>query len=403
MRSGMGSILPEDAARQESLRLMSELDSSSLGTALLQPGHGRMFGVLVCTDGTVLRAFSGELEGELLVPGFVPPAFDVASYRSILASYDRLIKNSTDHRSLSRKCWEELKQLYNFHCFDGSVCNLSTVFPDAPSGTGDCCAPRLLSHAYSLDKKPASMCEFFYGSGSMEHKSFHSPCDARCKPLLPCLVGLDIVYQDSSIVVVNKPSGMLSIEGKGPDKQDCIASRVRSFFPSCIAQPCIHRLDQATSGLMVLGLTEEAHRKLSMDFEQRNVHKEYEALVDGLILDDSGTIDLPMRLDVDNRPLQIVDSSLGKPALTEWQKLSIENHFGRKVTRLRLIPHTGRTHQLRVHCAYGLEHPILGDALYGCSSGSDPSVPRLMLQARVLEFHHPVTGELMHFELEEEF
>jgi len=110
-----------------------------------------------------------------------------------------------------------------------------------------------------------------------------------------------------------------------------------------------------------------------------------------------------MRLDVDNRPHQIVDSSLGKPALTEWQKLSIENHFGRKVTRLRLIPHTGRTHQLRVHCAYGLEHPILGDALYGSSSGSDPSVPRLMLQARVLEFHHPVTGELMHFELEEEF
>ena len=399
----MTAILPEEEARRECLGFMSELDGSPLGTALLRPGHGRMFGVLVCTDGTVLRAFSGELENELLVPGFVPPVFDVATYRSILASYDRLIKSSTDHKTLSRKCWEELKQLYHLHCFDGSVCDLASVFPNAPSGTGDCCAPRLLSHAYSLGKKPASMCEFFYGSGSMEHKSFQTPCDSRCKPLLPHLVGLDIVYRDSSIVVVNKPSGMLSIEGKGPDKQDCIASRVRSLFPSCIAQPCIHRLDQATSGLMVLGLTEEAHRKLSMDFEQRNVHKEYEALVDGLILDDSGTIDLPMRLDVDNRPHQIVDFSLGKPALTEWRKLSIENRFGHKVTRLRLIPHTGRTHQLRVHCAYGLEHPILGDALYGSSSGSDPSVPRLMLQARVLEFHHPVTGELMHFELDSEF
>ena len=399
----MRPILPEEEARQECLRLMSELDSSSLGTALLQPGHGRMFGVLVCTDGTVLRAFSGELEGELLVPGFVPPAFDVASYRSILVSYDRLIKNSTDHRSLSRKCWKELKRLYNFHCFDGSVCNLASVFPDAPSGTGDCCAPRLLSHAYGQGKKPASLCEFFYGSGSMNHKSFHSPCDSRCRPLLPFLTGLDIVYQDSSLVVVNKPSGMLSIEGKGADKQDCIASRVRSFFPACIAQPCVHRLDQATSGLMVLGLTEEAHRSLSMDFERRNVYKEYEALVEGLILEDAGTISLPMRLDVDNRPHQIVDFTLGKPALTEWKKLSIENRNGRKVTRLRLIPHTGRTHQLRVHCAYGLNHPILGDALYGGSSDSVPSEPRLMLQARVLEFPHPVTGERMHFELEEEF
>ena len=399
----MRPILPEEEARKECLRLMSEMDSSSPGTALFQPGHGRMFGVLVCTDGTVLRAFSGELEGELLVPGFVPPAFDAASYRSILVSYDRLIKNSTDHRSLSRKCWEELKRLYNFHCFDGSVCNLASVFPDAPSGTGDCCAPRLLSHAYGQGKKPASLCEFFYGSGSMNHKSFHSPCDSRCRPLLPFLTGLDIVYQDSSLVVVNKPSGMLSIEGKGADKQDCIASRVRSFFPACIAQPCVHRLDQATSGLMVLGLTEEAHRSLSMDFERRNVYKEYEALIEGLILEDAGTISLPMRLDVDNRPHQIVDFTLGKPALTEWKKLSIENRNGRKVTRLRLIPHTGRTHQLRVHCAYGLNHPILGDALYGCSSDSVPSEPRLMLQARVLEFPHPVTGELMHFELEEEF
>lgn len=399
----MRSILPEEKAKAKCLDLMSELDGSPLGAVLLKPGHGRMFGVLVCTDGTVLRAFSGEMEGELLVPGFVPPAFDIGSYCSVLFDYDRLIKNSPDHRSLSRKCWEELKQLYRFHCFDGSVCNLASVFPDAPSGTGDCCAPRLLSHAYSLGKKPASMCEFFYGSGSMEHKSFHTPCDTRCKSLLPHIIGLDIVYQDSSIVVVNKPSGMLSIEGKGPDKQDCVASRVRSFFPFCITQPCIHRLDQATSGLMVLGLTEDAHRRLSMDFEKREIHKEYEALVEGLILEDSGTIDLPMRLDVDNRPHQIVDHVSGKPALTEWKRLSIENLNGRKVTRLRLIPHTGRTHQLRVHCAYGLKHPILGDVLYGLSCDGSASESRLMLQARVLEFSHPVTGKRMHFELEEEF
>ena len=209
----MNPILPTEEARAECLKLIEELDSNPLGYALMAPGHGRMFGVLVCTDGTVLRAFSGELEGELLAEGFVTPLFDVASYRAILYKYDRLIKSSQDHRNLSRKCWEELKELYRLTCFDGSVLKLTSVLPNSPSGTGDCCAPRLLSHAYSLGKKPSSLCEFFYGSGTMEHKSFQNPCDSRCRPLLPFIIGLDIIYQDRDIVVVNKPSGMLSIEG----------------------------------------------------------------------------------------------------------------------------------------------------------------------------------------------
>lgn len=397
----MNPILPEQSAREECLKLIEELDSSPLGEALMKEGHGRMFGILVCTDGTVLRSFSGELEGELFAEGFVPPLFDIAKYRAILYSYDRLIKSSQDHRSLSRECWKELQALYRFTCFDGSVKKLSSILPNSPSGTGDCCAPRLLSYAYSHNKRPASLCEFFYGSGSMEHKSFHSPCDSRCRPLLPHIIGLDIIYQDSDIVVVNKPSEMLSIEGKGEDKQDCIASRVRSFFPSCISQPCIHRLDQATSGLMVLGLTKEAHDRLSRDFESRNVHKEYEALVDGLILEQSGTIELPIRLDVDNRPHQIVDFDDGKKAITDWVRLSIENISGSKVTRLRLIPRTGRTHQLRVHCASGLKCPILGDALYG--KESIKKAPRLMLQARSLSFRHPVTGIPMSFVLDADF
>ena len=397
----MNPILPVEEAKTECLKLIEELDSCPLGQALMVPGHGRMFGVLVCTDGTVLRAFSGELEGELLVDGFVPPLFDVDSYRTVLYRYDKLIKGSLDHRNLSRKCWEELKELYSFSCFDGSIIKITSVLPNSQSGTGDCCAPRLLSHAYFLGKKPASLCEFFYGSGSMEHKSFQSPCDSRCKPLLPFIIGLDIIYQDSDIVVVNKPSGMLSIEGKGEDKQDCVASRVRSFFPSCISQPCIHRLDQATSGLMVLGLTKEAHDRLSLDFENRQVHKEYEALVEGLILEENGTIDLPIRLDVDNRPHQIVDLVQGKNAVTDWERLSIENLYGQKVTRLRLIPKTGRTHQLRVHCAFGLGRPILGDPLYG--NGQKEEVPRLMLQARNLSFNHPITGKLMSFELDADF
>ena len=379
---------------------MEELDSSPLGAFLRRPGCGRMLGILVCTDGTVLKAYSGEPffeESE----DFVPPVFDVSSYRAILSDYDALIKSSSDHRLISRQCWKKLRSLYKFNCYDGLVHALDEIFPLSPSGTGDCCAPRLLSYAYGCGKKPLSLCEFFYGSGSLPHKSFQSPCDARCKPLLPSIIGLDIVYQDDCIVVVNKPSGMLSIEGRGQDKQDCIASRVRSLFPSCIKQPCIHRLDQGTSGLMVLGLTKEAHDRLSLDFENRRIHKEYEALVDGLILQDGGTIDLPIRLDVDNRPHQIVDFENGKNAVTQWEKLSIENRFGRKVTRLRLCPLTGRTHQIRVHCAYGLEHPILGDALYG--EAPSGKITRLMLQARILDFTHPQTGVPMHFELEKEF
>ena len=397
----MNAILPQDKAMNLCLKMMDMFDDCALGEKLRQKGHGRMFGVLVCTDGTSYRAFSGELEGRLRYPGFIPPVFDIEKYTEILNEYDELIKNSDTPKELSRECWNKLKKLYNFVCFDGMERNLEDIFPSAPSGTGDCCAPRLLSHAYKNGKKPESLCEFFYGDGSYGHKEFSTPCDSRCKPLLPALIGLDIVYQDQDIVVVNKPSGMLSIEGRGEDKQDCIASRVRNLFPESIEQPCIHRLDQATSGLLVLGLTKQAHDKLSRDFEDRKVYKEYDALVEGMILEEKGTIDLPIRLDVDNRPHQIVDQNQGKSAITEWTRLSIENRYGRKVTRLRLVPRTGRTHQLRVHCASGLNHPILGDALYGQTP--DQTIPRLMLQARVLEFDHPTTKEHMRFALDADF
>ena len=214
----MNAILPSEPAKGYCLKLMEELDGSELGQSLKEPGQGRMLGILVCTDGTVLKAYSGEpSESGLLTcsDDFVPPVFDVAAYRKILADYDRLIHSSEDHRLISRQCWEQLKSLYRFNCYDGLIHDLDSIFPNAPSGTGDCCAPRLLSRAYALGKTPLSLCEFFYGSGSYGHKSFNNPCDARCKGLLPAIIGLDIVYQDDAIVVVNKPSGMLSIEGKG--------------------------------------------------------------------------------------------------------------------------------------------------------------------------------------------
>ncbi len=399
----MTKIFPESPAKEEALKLALQLDTTPLGVALKQPGHGRMFGVLTCTDGTIYKAFSGLLEGQYEVEGFVPPVFEVQKMKELLSYHDSIIKackSPKEARDKSRSCWNEVLKLYTFHCFDGLKRTLDTIFPNAPSGTGDCCAPKLISFAYSQKKKPYSLCEFFYGAGTHPHLSFHSPCDFRCKPILKYLLGLDIEYYDSSIIVVNKPSGMLSIEGRGEDKQDCIASRVKQLYPSCISQPCVHRLDQATSGLIVLGLTQDAHDKLCKAFENREPQKTYEALVHGIIQEAEGIIELPIRLDPDNRPHQVVDYEKGKNAITKWKKLSIENLFGHKCTRLELQPLTGRTHQLRMHCTYGLGHPIVGDKLYGLE---EDKAPRMMLQARKLSFTHPITEEELSFELQAEF
>ena len=400
----MTNILPTSPAREHCLELAAQLDGTPLGQALRKPGNGKVLGVLTCTDGTVLKAFSGLLEGEFEHEGFVPPVFDANRMKALLATGDELIRSSQNPREASRTFWKEVQRLYTFHCFDGTERSLADIFPDSPSGTGDCCAPKLLCQAYKLGKRPLSMDEFFYGSGPHGHMEFRPPCDFRCKPILKHIVGLDIVHYDGEIVVVDKPTGMLSIEGKGPDKQDCIASRVRRLYEGCIQQPCVHRLDQATSGLMVLGLTKAAHDRLSMSFERKEVHKTYEALVHGIVPEKEGVVDLPIRLDVSNRPYQIVDHEHGKEAVTKWRRLAIENRFGTKCTRLELEPLTGRTHQIRMHCAYGLGHPILGDTLYGdLETDAICNVPRMMLCAKRLRFTHPTTGEDMDLGIEAPF
>ena len=194
---------------------------------------------------------------------------------------------------------------------------------------------------------------------------------------------LAIVYQDSSIVVVNKPGGILSVPGRGPDKQDCIVSRLRRLFPGCISQPAVHRLDMDTSGLMVLALTTDAHQHLSEQFRNRRVQKQYLAVLDGIVAEEEGEIRLPFRLDIDNRPYQIHDPVHGKWGITQWRRQSIE---GRQ-TRVRFTPITGRTHQLRVHASHplGLGCPIIGDRLYGTGKPGD----RLLLHASFLRFAHP--------------
>lgn len=197
---------------------------------------------------------------------------------------------------------------------------------------------------------------------------------------------LEILHRDDWILVVNKPPDLLAVPGRGPAKQDCVVTRARAMFPELIDQPAVHRLDQQTSGLMVLACNQEAHRRLSRQFESRRVTKRYVAIVAKLIDSDDGTIALPLRLDPDNRPYQVYDPVNGREAITHWRKIAGNS----RTSRIEFTPLTGRTHQLRVHSAsrWGLGAPIIGDRLYG--SGKKGEV--MLLHATFLSFSHPGSG-----------
>jgi tRNA pseudouridine32 synthase/23S rRNA pseudouridine746 synthase len=208
---------------------------------------------------------------------------------------------------------------------------------------------------------------------------------------------LRIVHATASYAVVEKPSGLLSVPGKGPRKQDCVVSRARTLFPHAAGPMVVHRLDMETSGLLVVGLTPEAQRALSMQFEQRTPEKAYTALLDGIVARDTGEVNLPVRADIERRPIQIVDHVHGRAALTRFRVLAREIDR----TRMRFEPVTGRAHQLRVHAATpaaqgGLGAPILGDVLYG--RGITPDAARLMLHACELSFLDPDSGRRVAFE-----
>jgi tRNA pseudouridine32 synthase / 23S rRNA pseudouridine746 synthase len=203
---------------------------------------------------------------------------------------------------------------------------------------------------------------------------------------------LNIVFCDDDIAVVDKPSGLLSVRGRGDDKQDSVEARIPQVWPHVTGSMMVHRLDQPTSGLLAVALHAPAHRALRLQFEARSVDKEYEAVVVGVVTGDCGVITLPFRLDVDNRPHQIYDAVHGKIGVTHWRVLSRTA----TTTRVAFVPTTGRTHQLRTHAAHplGLGCAIAGDALYGDASTST----RLLLHARTLAFSHPTLGTRMTFD-----
>lgn len=287
-----------------------------------------------------------------------------------------------------------------------------------PSGSGDCAVPKLLQMAYQMQLVPIALSEFWWGkapdSQVRQHKQVYPACIGKCQPILNYMLqglevdddplqqlgndsaDLDIVHEEESFLVINKPSGLLSIPGR--HVQDSVKTRIRAMYPNARGGLIVHRLDMATSGLMLIALNVRAQKNFQHQFIKRTVHKQYFAIVDGILegeLGDSGEIDLPLCNDFDDRPRQKVCPIEGKSALTKWQIAKQEE--GR--TWLNLWPVTGRTHQLRVHCAHqqGLNVAMVGDDLYGKRD------ERLMLHAQRIEFNHPLTRQPMVFEVSAPF
>jgi tRNA pseudouridine32 synthase / 23S rRNA pseudouridine746 synthase len=207
---------------------------------------------------------------------------------------------------------------------------------------------------------------------------------------------LHIVHMDAALLVLSKPAGLLAVPGRGADKQDALSARVQARYPEALV---VHRLDQATSGLVLMARSPAAQRALSRAFEDRHVHKEYTGIVHGLVQQDSGTIALPLMADWPRRPLQKVDMQAGKAALTRWSVLA--RNEATQTTRVLLEPLTGRTHQLRVHL-YAIGHSIVGDTLYG-EPAQLPKPTRMMLHAQRLVFAHPDTGQALQISSEAPF
>ena len=385
---------------------------------------GKMFGVLLY-EGGYLAAFSAKLDGSYLHEGFVPPVY---------AMTEEPVGHSKEE---SRRLQRLLFANYNFVNGKGESKNLLEIFkdekpivpddewfvdkgerlkvkgertPTPPSGAGECCAPKLLQYALTHGLKPLQLAEFWVGAPSKteirQEGVYYAPCSGRCVPILRHMTkGLDelkiegvkelksegflkpeILFEDDYLMVVNKPAGLLSVPGKTDEPS----------AESLLHAKPVHRLDQDTSGLLVLAKTPEVYKTLQAYFQRRDILKRYEAVCkpnDKSQMSNhksEGIIDLPLLPNPYDRPRQIVDFEHGKPAITRYH---IRERRPDGTLLVNFFPLTGRTHQLRVHAAHpdGLNAPIVGDRLYG------QAAERLMLHAAEIRFLHPITQQEMHF------
>ncbi|AFZ48530.1 pseudouridine synthase [Cyanobacterium stanieri PCC 7202] len=314
-----------------------------------------------------------------------------------------------ERKELSRQLQLQMQGAYSLTNFAGETLSLSELVNKSfiPTGTGDCCAPKLLHYAAVNHLKPIALAEFWWGSTSANGErisgNFYPACVERCQPIMGFLLSglgdhkikknnyeIDIIYEDNCFLVINKPSGLLSVPGRGGDNFDSVESRLNVMRKKDDFVKAVHRLDQDTSGILVIAKNADIHRNLSSQFAHRRVKKVYEALLAGVVTIDEGEIDLPLWANPDNRPCQEVNYSLGKGALTRFRVMGCDNFE----TRVEFFPVTGRTHQLRVHSLMGLGFPIKGDRLYGFMGDNRY---RLHLHAREISFDHPHGGERVSF------
>jgi tRNA pseudouridine32 synthase/23S rRNA pseudouridine746 synthase len=396
--------------------------------------QGKMFGVLV-VEGGFLAAYSGLLAGRNDWTYFVPPVYDAQQPDGYFKQQEQIISLTSHLSPLTSKQLSQELQTWLFHQYQllnarGEVKDLVDIwqeyynrpkllqkYPLPPGGTGDCCAPKLLQYAYQQGLKPLCMAEFWWGATTKtelrQHLNYYPACRGKCKPILTWMLqGLDVdpdpealslqqmelpvVYEDEWLLVVNKPFGLLSVPGR--IGQYSVEAIMQERYPDSMV---VHRLDMGTSGLLIVAKTQDVYRALQEQFVKHQIRKKYLAVLEmnhssfniqHSTLPAKGRISLPLRPDPMNRPRQIVDLEHGKRAVTDYEFLS-----DRVVA---LWPQTGRTHQLRIHCAHpdGLGRPIVGDELYGTRKHGQ----RLLLHAAELWFRHPVTLQEMHLEADDE-
>lgn len=345
----------------------------------------------------------------------------ISEIKTELESFSSQIEAlKAERRNRSAALQQKLFQQFNFLNAKGETKNLCAIFEETvqktpPAGAGECAAPKLLQYAYLSGLSPIAMAEFWWGESpktEIRHHGYYYPsCRGKCEPILRhMLQGLnvepapseryslsqnmpEILFEDQWLLVLHKPEGVLSVPGKSEEQS--IYSLLRARYPEATGPLVVHRLDMATSGLLLAAKTQEVHRHLQAQFENRSIKKRYIALLDGILPEEEGVIDLPICPDYLDRPRQMVNEELGKTAITRYQVMDRRNGQ----TRIAFFPLTGRTHQLRVHAAHplGLNCPIVGDELYGRKA------ERLYLHAEYLEFIHPVSGQRMVIEKKAEF
>ena len=327
--------------------------------------------------------------------------------------FEKIIQDKTDARKLlSNGLQESIYNGFQFLNSNGQTKGLSEIFAGTsikfpPSGAGECAAPRLLQHAFKMGYRPITMAEFWWGATSKDemrqHKQFYPACRGKCQPILShMLAGIEvednvllaessmiedpkILFEDEYLMVISKPAGLLSVPGK--EIQDSVYTRILLRYPLLTGPLVVHRLDMDTSGLMLIAKNITIYKALQTQFILRKVKKRYLALLEGLVIEDKVIIELPLAEDYINRPRQMVSFENGKNSITHFEVIERKNSR----TLIHFYPHTGRTHQLRIHAAnyMGLNCPIVGDDLYGKKD------KRLFLHAVEIVFFHPFSNVIL--------